>query len=156
MEDVPYIVYCEGTPNPSSMKFVANKLLLVTGASAEYASTVETADAPMARELFRFPFVKRIFFSANFISITKSDSVEWIEIQDALRVFITNYLNEGKPVITRLPSRQVPKDSAFKETIEVHTQHHAPANAVEHRVIEVLDQYIRPAVEQDGGMITFK
>jgi NFU1 iron-sulfur cluster scaffold homolog, mitochondrial len=155
-EEIPYEVYCEETPNPASLKFVANKLLVVSGANAEYTSPSETDDAPLARELFRFPFVKRLFFSSNFISITKSEQVEWIEIRDELRVFITKYLNAGKPVILKLPTRKVPKDTAFRESIEVQTQHAAPANEVEARVIEVLEQYIRPAVEQDGGLITFK
>jgi NFU1 iron-sulfur cluster scaffold homolog, mitochondrial len=156
MQDIPYTLYCEGTPNPASMKFVANKLLLVSGATAEYTTPAETSDAPLARALFSFPFVKRLFFSSNFISITKSDNIDWFEIQDELRVFITNYLNTGKPVINKLPTRQVPKDSAFRDTLEANTQHNSPQNEVENKIIEVLEQYIRPAVEQDGGLITFK
>jgi NFU1 iron-sulfur cluster scaffold homolog, mitochondrial len=156
MQDVAYTFYCEETPNPSSMKFVANRLLLVSGGSAEYASHAETADAPLAKALFSFPFVRRLFFASNFISITKSENLEWIEIADELRVFLTRYMNEGKPVINRLPTRQVPKDSGFKETVEAQTQHSAPANEIENKIIEVLEQYIRPAVEQDGGLITFK
>src|SRR3954471_9993060 len=96
MQEVPYIIYAEETPNPSSIKFVANKLLLVSGASAEYQSPQETADAPIARQLFQFPFVKRIFIQSNYITITKQDAVEWEEIRDELRVFITQYLNSGK------------------------------------------------------------
>jgi NFU1 iron-sulfur cluster scaffold homolog, mitochondrial len=155
-QEIPFVIYAEGTPNPSAIKFVANRLLLVTGASAEYTSAEETADAPMARELFRFPFVSRLFFSSNYISITKSDLVEWEEIRDELRVFITNYLNSGKPVITKLPSREVPKDSTFRENITVNTHHAAPTSEAENKIIEVLEQYVRPAVEQDGGLITFK
>lgn len=65
LQDIPFIIYAEETPNPASVKFVANKLLLVSGASAEYTSAEETADAPLARQLFQFPFVKRIFISSN-------------------------------------------------------------------------------------------
>ena len=156
VQEIPYSIYLESTPNPSSMKFVANKLLLVSGATAEYKSSQETAGAPIARQLFQFPFVQRVFISSNFITITKVENLEWEEIQDELRVFITNYLNEGNDIITKLPEQNVAKDSSFRETISVNTQHAAPGNDVENKIIEVLEQYIRPAVEQDGGLITFK
>lgn len=156
LQEIPYIIYAEETPNPSSIKFVANKLLLVSGASAEYNSLAETKEAPIANKLFAFPFVKKVFIASNFITITKHDSVEWEEIRDEIRVFITGYLNDGNAVITRLPERLVPKDNTFKETVAVNTHHNAPGNEIENKIIEVLEQYIRPAVEQDGGLITFK
>ncbi|MCE3259774.1 MAG: thioredoxin [Bacteroidetes bacterium] len=156
LQDIPYIIYAEETPNPSSVKFVANKLLLVSGASADYQTPAEAGDAPIAKELFKFPFVKRIFIAANFVTITKHDSVEWEEIRDELRVFLTDYLNKGNAIVNKLPQQTVPKDSGFKETVSVNTQHVPPTNDIENKIIEVLEQYIRPAVEQDGGMITFK
>lgn len=155
-QEIPYIIYAEETPNPASLKFVANKLLLVSGARAEYTSAAETKDAPIAQALFKFPFVKRVFIASNFISIVKSDAVEWEEVRDELRVFITDYLNKGNSIINKLPQQEVAKDNTFKETISVNTQHAAPSNEVETKIIEVLEQYIRPAVEQDGGLITFK
>lgn len=156
IQEIPFIIYAEETPNPASVKFVANKLLLVSGASAEYVSAAETNDAPLAKQLFQFPFVKRVFISSNYLSITKSEAVLWEEIRDELRVFITDYLNRGEVVITKLPEQKVAKDSSFKETVSINTQHEAPKNEVENKIIEVLEQYIRPAVEQDGGLITFK
>jgi Fe-S cluster biogenesis protein NfuA len=156
INEIPYIIYAEETPNPASLKFVANRLLLVSGATAEYQSAGETKDAPIAKALFNFPFVKRIFIASNFISIAKTDAVEWEEIRDELRVFITDYLNKGNSVITKLPQMEVAKDNTFKDTVSVNTQHVAPTNDVENKIIEVLEQYIRPAVEQDGGLITFK
>lgn len=154
--EIPYVIYVEGTPNPSSMKFMANKLLLVSGATAEYKSASETADAPIAQKLFQFPFVTRVFISSNYITITKSEVVEWEEIMSELRSFLVDYLNKGNAVINKLPQQEVAKDSSFKETVSINTQHSAPANDVENKIIEVLEQYIRPAVEQDGGLITFK
>lgn len=155
-QEIPYIIYAEETPNPSSIKFVANKLLLVSGASAEYLTSAEAKDAPIALKLFQFPFIMRIFISSNYITITKIDNVIWEEIRDELRVFITEYLNKGNAIINKLPEQIVAKDSSFKETISINTQHTAPGNDVENKIIEVLEQYIRPAVEQDGGLITFK
>ena len=156
LTEIPYIIYAEETPNPSSVKFVANKLLLVSGATAEYQNSTEATFAPIVKQLFQFPFVKSIFIASNFITITKHDAVIWEEIRDELRVFITNYLNKGNAIIEKLPEKLVAKDSSFKETISVNTQHVAPTNDVENKIIEVLEQYIRPAVEQDGGQITFK
>lgn len=156
ISEIPFIVYAEETPNPSSLKFVANKLLLVSGATADYESSPSASDAPLATKLFEFPFVKRVFFASNFISITKHNNVEWEDIRDELRLFITNYLNRGEAVILKLPTQEVPSDSKFSETVNVNTQHSVPQNDVENKIIEVLEQYIRPAVEQDGGQITFK
>lgn len=156
LNDIPYIIYGEETPNPASLKFVANKLLLVSGASAEYIQPSETKEAPLPAQLFQFPFVKRVFIQSNYVTITKAPEIEWEEIRDELRTFITQYLNAGKAVINKLPEQKVAKDSSFKETISINTQHTAPANDIENKIIEVLEQYIRPAVEQDGGLITFK
>lgn len=156
LTNIPYIIYAEETPNPSSLKFVANKLLLVSGATADYENPPPANEAPLAAKLFSFPFVKRVFFASNFISITKNDNIEWEDIRDELRLYITTYMNEGGAVILKLPTQQVPKDSKFTETVNVNTQHSVPQNDVENKIIEVLEQYIRPAVEQDGGQITFK
>lgn len=155
-QEIPYIIYAEETPNPSSIKFVANRLLLVSGATAEYLSPSETKDAPIAQALFNFPFVKKVFIASNFITVTKHDELMWEEIMNEIRVFITDYLNKGNAIVNRLPQQAVAKDSSFKETVNVNTQHAAPGNEIETKIIEVLEQYIRPAVEQDGGLITFK
>jgi Fe-S cluster biogenesis protein NfuA len=156
MNEIPYIIYAEETPNPASMKFVANRLLLVSGATAEYKSIEETKDAPIAKALFSFPFVKSVFISSNFISVNKHDSVLWEDIVQELRIFITDYLNKGKAIIDKLPEKQVAADNTFTKTVNINTQHNVPKNEVENKIIEVLEQYIRPAVESDGGLITFK
>lgn len=157
MENIPYIIYAEATPNPTSLKFVANKILInQKGASAEYKNSSETQTAPIAAKLFQFPFVKTVFISANFITITKADNIDWDDITIELRSFITEYLNNGNLIVTALPKQEVAIDNTFTETKTISTQHNAPANDVEAKIIEILDQYIRPAVEQDGGLITFK
>ncbi len=157
MESIPYIIYIEATPNPSSMKFVANKMLVTEkGASAEYKNVSETETAPIAKKLFQFPFVKTVFISSNYITITKIDSISWDDISLELRIFITDYLNNGNLIITALPKQEVAIDNTFTETKTISTQHVAPKDEVEAKIVEILDQYIRPAVEQDGGLITFK
>lgn len=154
---IPYIIYVEATPNPASMKFVANKLLISEkGASAEYKSASETLTAPIAGKLFQFPFVKTVFISTNFITVTKTDAVDWDDITLELRSFLTEYLNAGNLIITALPKQEVAVDNTFTEKTTISTQHVAAKDEVEAKIIEVLDQYIRPAVESDGGLITFK
>ena len=155
--EIPYTIYIEATPNPASMKFVVNKVLVKEkGASAEYKSIEETQTAPIAKQLFQFPFVKTVFIASNFITITKTDVASWDDISVELRVFLTDYLNKGNLIITALPKQEVAIDNTFTETKTISTQHTAPQNDVEAKIIEILDQYVRPAVENDGGLITFK
>ena len=152
----PVIIYAESTPNPASMKFVANQLLLSEGATAQYLSKAETQGAPLASRLFEFPFVKAVFFASNFVTILKTDQVAWEDITMELRDFLRTYINDGNPIITELPKREVAVDSTFKATKQVFTEHAAPTNDIEVKTVEILEQYIRPAVEGDGGSITFK
>jgi Fe-S cluster biogenesis protein NfuA len=152
----PVIIYAESTPNPSSMKFVANQLLVNDGATAQYLSKAETKGSPLAAKLFEFPFVKAVFMAANFITVTKIDSIQWEDITLELRDFIRVYISAGNPVITEIPKTEVAIDNTFTEKEEVFTEHAAPTNEIEVKIIEILEQYIRPAVEGDGGSITFK
>ena len=153
--EIPFMIYAESTPNPASMKFVANKMLLESGATAQYNNITETRQAPLAQKLFEFPFVKLVFISANYITITKHDFISWDDVLLETRTFISEYLNKKKPIITELPAQEVAVDNSFKETKRVFTEHAAPKNEVEAKIIEALETYIRPAVEQDGGMIAF-
>ncbi|HEU4716881.1 MAG TPA: NifU family protein [Bacteroidia bacterium] len=155
-KQIPTVIYAESTPNPASMKFVANRMLISEGATAEYLNAGETAKAPLPAKLFRFPFVKSVFISANYVTITKTEIVTWDDITLELREFFRDYLSKDLPVIEELPSKEVHTDSSFKSTTTVFTEHSVPQNETEHKIVEVLEQYIRPAVEQDGGLITFR
>lgn len=152
----PIIIYAESTPNPASMKFVANQLLVHNGATAQYLSKAESKGAPLAAKLFEFPFVKAVFMAANFITVTKIDTIQWEDITLELRDFIRVFISEGNTIITELPKTEVPVDNTFTATKEVFTQHSAPTSEIEVKIVEILEQYIRPAVEGDGGSITFK
>lgn len=151
MTQVPVTVYVEMTPNPSTMKFVANKYLLMTGDSVEFT---EKADAkgysPLAEELFNFPFVKGVFMAANFVTISKNDSISWDFVAMELREFIKNWIADGKDVLIQMP---VPKAKVTnEETNEVKT--YAPSE-YDDAIRSLLDEYVRPAVEGDGGAIDF-
>lgn len=152
----PVIIYAESTPNPSSMKFVANQLLINDGATAQYLSKSETQGSPLAAKLFEFPFVKAVFLASNFVTVTKTDTVAWEEITLELRDFIRTYIADGNAVVTELPKQEVAVDNTFTTKKEVFTEHKAPDNEIEVKIIEILEQYIRPAVEGDGGSITFR
>ena len=152
----PVIIYAESTPNPSSMKFVANIMLVDNGGTAQYLSKAETKDAPLVAKLFEFPFVKAVFLASNFVTVSKIDAIQWEDITLELRDFIRTYISDGNPIITAMPTTEVPVDNTFTEKKEVFTEHVAPANEIEVKIVETLEQYIRSAVEGDGGSITFK
>lgn len=138
-------LYAEATPNPASMKFVVNNYLLEEG-SVEYTSIDQAAECPLARQLFSFSGVSGVFITSNFVTITKSTPVDWYELMPILREFIKSYLENGEPVFTGTVSKVA--DPAIGRT--------QTSSALESKIIETLEEYVKPAVEQDGGAILFK
>jgi Fe-S cluster biogenesis protein NfuA len=138
-------VYTESTPNPASMKFVVNSFLLEEG-SVEYLSRESAVNAPLAHQLLGFSGISSVFITANFITLTKNGDVDWFDLNPILREFIKQYLESGDPVFTG--PREQSADPEITRT--------ATMNPVETRIIETLEEYVKPAVEQDGGAITFK
>ncbi|HKL37098.1 MAG TPA: NifU family protein [Salegentibacter sp.] len=152
-KNVPVTVYAESTPNPGVMKFVANKKLVLK--TAEFKNIDEAKDAPLAQQLFHFPFVKAVFIDSNYVSIHKYDVANWEEITLELREFITNYLQEGKEVLkaeATLP--QQTEASTHPANPEV-SQEIRDLDDTSKQVIAILDEYIKPAVASDGGNILF-
>ena len=141
-------VYAESTPNPGVMKFVTNKLL--TTQNIEALDIEDAIDVPLAKAFFDFPFIKEIFISENYISLTKNDSVEWFEITTALRDFIKEYIREGKAIISE---NYEPKKSASPEFEPVNTE---DLDDISQEIVAILDEYIKPAVTSDGGNIMFQ
>ncbi len=144
-------LYLESTPNPNAMKFVASRML-IEGTSLDFTSGGQTRNAPLATALFNFPFVCGVFISANFITVTKSAAVDWLDINSELREFVLNYLNSGKPVLSD-------KIATEKANIVLDKEHEpAPvlSSELDIKISGILDEYIKPAVEGDGGAITFK
>ena len=150
--NVPVTVYAEMTPNPSTMKFVANKYLRLTGDSVEFGSLQDAKGfSPMVEELFNFPFVKNVFIAANFITVTKTDNVPWDFITMELREFLKNWISDGKDVIIQMPA---PKP-ASEATADQPRKEYAPSE-YDDAIRSLLDEYVRPAVENDGGAIDFR
>jgi Fe-S cluster biogenesis protein NfuA len=148
---VPVTVYTEMTPNPTTMKFVANKYLLVSGESVEFKSGTDAKGySPLAEELFKFPFVKGVFIAANFVTITKTDNVPWDFITMELREFVKNWIAEAKDVIIQMPP-VVPVSEASNENRKEFQPHE-----IDDAIRDLLDEYVRPAVENDGGAIDYR
>lgn len=138
-------IYTEMTPNPETMKFVANKLLY-PGKSIDFPEEASAAPSPLAKELFAFPFIKSVFIASNFVTLTKVPDTQWDEVIPTIREFLKQYLEEGKVVINE--DQVVVK----KETNTVN----ADDSDVVKRIKELLENYVKPAVEMDGGAISFK
>ena len=146
----PIEVYAEVTPNPSTMKFGTNKSL--TNTDVEYVNIEEASkSSPLAKALFGFSFVKEVFISENYISITKFDIVEWNDVYSEVRNFISSYLQDNKTIIKELPkSNSAPNKPKEKEDDIINFE------GTSAKIIAILDEYIRPAVASDGGNIAFK
>ena len=141
-------VYAEVTPNPSVMKFGTNKALTQT--DVEYKNIDEAnQSSPLAQAIFTFPFVKQVFISDNYISITKYDMVEWNEVFTEVRTFIREYLVEGKTIIKEIPE----EEATTKTKVETPT---IALEGISAQIVDILDEYIKPAVAGDGGNIAFR
>lgn len=140
-------IYTEMTPNPETMKFVANKLLY-PGKSADFPDAEAANPSPLATELFGFPFIKAVFIASNFVTLTKTAETDWNDVIPAIRQFLKEYLEEGKLIINEEELAEVKQESS--NTVD------ADDSDVVKRIKELLDNYVRPAVEMDGGAIQFK
>ena len=142
-------VYAEVTPNPSVMKFGSNKSLTQT--DVEYKNIDEASkSSPLAQAIFNFPFVKEVFISDNYVSVTKYDMVEWNEVFTEVRTFIREYLVSGKTIIKELPKEEETTSENKIEVPEVKLE------GVPAQISDILDEYIKPAVASDGGNIAFR
>lgn len=140
-------IYTEMTPNPETMKFVANKLLY-PGKSIDFPDVQSAGPSPLATELFGFPFIRAVFIASNFVTLTKTPETSWDDVIPSIRQFLKDYLEDNKAVINEEELAQVKQES----TNEVA----ADDDDVVKRVKELLENYVKPAVEMDGGAIQFK
>ncbi|KIA96089.1 nitrogen fixation protein NifU [Flavobacterium sp. KMS] len=143
----PITVYGESTPNPAALKFVVSRML--TKNAIEYKNIDQTASSPLAQELFKFPYVKEIFIDENYISVTKYEINDWQEITLELRTFIKQYIENGGTVLDEslievATKNDVTKDEAFDKL-----------DTTSQQIINILEEYVKPAVAADGGNIAF-
>ena len=148
---VPVTIYAELTPNPSTMKFVANKYLLPSGESANFNIKKDTVGfSPLAEELFNLPFVDGIFIASNFVTVTKTDNVSWDFITMQLREFIREWISDGKEILLKSQENEEPSITE----VDISKLEFEESD-LDHKIAALLDQYVRPAVANDGGAIDY-
>ncbi len=133
-------LYMESNPNPQSLKFVANFMLLPEGVSYDFPDRESAKKSALATELFDLPYVRRVFFMGNFVTVTKDPDTLWEEIQTPLKEKIKAFLESGRPLLNEEPVQEI-FDENDSELVK--------------KIKGILDEYIRPAVEMDGGAIAF-
>jgi Fe-S cluster biogenesis protein NfuA len=140
-------IYTEMTPNPETMKFVANKLLY-PGKSIDFPDVESAKPSPLAAELFGFPFIKAVFIASNFVTLSKTPETEWSDVIPTIRQFLKEYLEEGKLVVN--------EEEILARKPQATNDVAADDDDVVKRIKELLENYVKPAVEMDGGAIQFK
>ena len=144
---IPVTVYAESTPNPAAMKFVTNKKIVTT--LFEFTSIDEANLSPLATELFHFPFVKSVFIDENYVSVTKYDIAEWQDITIQIREFIKSYIEDGKEVVLPNAAETLQKSTAQLDN------HFETLDDISKEIVNILEEYVKPAVASDGGNIQF-
>lgn len=150
----PVNVYAESTPNPSALKFVSSRMLLFEG-SVEYSNPLEAQISPLAQGLFAFSGVKSVFISSNFITITKEGDVDWYEISNILREYIRGFLMSGEKVFLSNPLESPASTEKPIDSGSIHSEA-TESHELENRIQQLLEEYVSPAVAQDGGEIQFR
>lgn len=130
-------VYTEQTPNPATMKFMVNKLLI--NGSEDFPNRASAEHSQFAKELFKFSFVNGVFFASNFVTITKTDEADWADIEDILKDFVKGAVESEYSI-----KQETEQTLVFEGT------------ELEIKIQQILHDYVRPAVEQDGGAISYK
>ena len=148
---VPVTVYAESTPNPSVLKFVANKKLVLQ--SIEFKSIEEAKIAPLAEQLFHFPFVKEVFMDSNYVSVQKYDIVEWEDVTTEIREFIKKFIESGKEAINQ---QAVQKQAEKAQSNSTNHPSFEDLDDISQQIVNILDEYVKPAVASDGGNIVFE
>ncbi len=144
----PVTIYGETTPNPATLKFVASKM--ITKTAIEFKNIDDTTASPLAKELFGFPYVKEIFIDENYISITKYDLYEWNDITLEIRSFIKLFIENGGTVLDESFIKQDPK------TEKQQIKNFDNLDTTSQQIINILEEYVKPAVAADGGNILFE
>ncbi|RAU83783.1 NifU family protein [Pontibacter arcticus] len=145
-------VYAEASPNPESMKFVMNAVLLPEGQSVDYPNLESAMESPLAQELFNFDYVSRVFIASNFVTVTKNSDIEWVKLIPELRTFLKSYTEAGGPVFNEgFSAKAGPQTTNADGSVASEED-----EAISKKIIDLLNNYVRPAVEQDGGNISFK
>jgi len=148
----PVMIYTEQTPNPESLKFVTNKMLYQGTADFRELSLAEEW-SPIAKELFNFPYVKGVYVCNNFITVTKEFNYSWDDIMLKLKAFIKEYVVAGNSIVNAGFAEAMAK---IEEEKGVAYENTGDEIELVKKIKELIDTYVKPAVEMDGGNIEFK
>ena len=147
----PVLIYTEQTPNPESLKFVTNRMLYPSNTADFREAELANEWSPMGKELFELPYVKGVYIANNFVTITKEFTNQWSDIMLELKQFIKQYVEDGKPIIT-----EGFEEAKAKIEAEVAESYDGEDVEIVTQIKELIDTYVKPAVEMDGGNIEFK
>lgn len=139
-------LYIESNPNPNTLKFVANFMLIPEGLNFDYPTLEAATNSELAQQLFTFPFVQGVFVMSNFVTVTKDEATDWEEVKFGIKEHIKNYIDAGHPVVDLSKAYEQAKEEEVAK---------GPTSDIDESIKSVLDEYIKPAVEQDGGAIHF-
>jgi NFU1 iron-sulfur cluster scaffold homolog, mitochondrial len=147
----PVMLYTEQTPNPETLKYVTNRLLY--RGIADFKEMDLAAEwSPLANSLMQLPYIKAVYFSNNFVTLTKEFNYEWTDIMLKLKEFIKDFIENGGVIVKdgfeNFMAQQSEQNNAAQFTGE--------DGEIAKKVKELIDTYVKPAVEMDGGNIEFK
>ncbi len=149
-------MYAESTPNPATMKFVADVMLVTDGNTAEYVNQQEAkGSSSLAEALFNFPFVSGVFIASNFIAITKTDALQWEYVSEELKAFVLDWLQNNEVIIENVPEEREVEVTEKGNTEKISSAPQIKTDA-DKKIFELLEEFVRPAVESDGGAIDFQ
>jgi Fe-S cluster biogenesis protein NfuA len=148
---IPVTVYAEVTPNPSTMKFVASKKIV--GSAFEFKNIDEARDSKLATALFQFPFVKQVFIDENYVSVSKYEVALWEDISIELRDVIRNFIADGKEIVAD-NAKSLNTEAQVSETVSA--ENTIALDETSQEIVDILEEYVKPAVASDGGNIMFK
>ena len=144
-QTVPVIIYTEATPNPTTLKYVANRILFDKD-YVEFTSINQTDKAPLAKALFETNEVTNVFISNAFVTVTKKEETLWIELTPRIKKILTFFLESETPIFAE--DFTITNRKASNEVSDSDSE-------IDIRIKETLEKYVKPAVEMDGGAISF-
>ena len=141
-------LYTESNPNPNSLKFVANYMLMNEGENHDFRTIESASNSPLAQKLFELPYVEGVFLMSNFVTVTKTGEKDWYEVKGEVQELIKSYLETGALLVSEVETK-APEMPTIGKTETTSTAD------LEQKIVSILDEYIKPAVEMDGGAIAF-
>ncbi len=145
------MLYTEQTPNPEALKYVANRMLY-RGIADFKEADLASEWSPMANSLMQLPYVKSVYFNNNYVTITKEFNYEWSDIMLKIKEFIKSYIEHNGEIV----KEGFAEYAASLQAAEVAGQFTGEDGEIARKIKDLIDTYVKPAVEGDGGNIEFK